>query len=542
MRIFIFIFFIFFTYFKSTAQTAGSGTLSTIESLVQKEIENSKQVGELNRKHADTYISEDLKQKRLIEELADLEKKKSDNDEAVKGLMQAKLDEIENGQAWKNRRASAQSGWKEKNPGACGAGGPPPICPVDHWYRVSVSEAMAEYNALVEKELDKVRNQTTKYDKPLSNKRAELQDFQFGENEFYKKRKQLTEDMNKLTSENTDIREEIAKLSKVYVTKIEAEIKSTQNAYIRDLMNEIATSHYTIVKIGIIEVKIIELNEEERKAEADLRDKLTKQNDKKIEEQKNLALLKSNELIDLETNTNAKVSELNTKLAKSKRELYDIEQDLKLTDLSIDRKNNLEARKSDLSSLIGSIESQIESLNSNYISKKSVLDGEILKHKNESWNLLVNLPSLITKAVEALKEAYTVKREILEDALAGRKAKLITVNENIPLQKDIFRKKAKAYADLVEPERIRLMDACKESGASCWGSDITGKIWQHTNMLLDCAASVENKSIMYTGCEEASSHYNSYYQSLMSGVSDEDLGKLIRSNPSNQYKKILEKF
>jgi hypothetical protein len=34
-----------------------------------------------------------------------------------------------------NRACSAKLGWVEYNPGECKAGGPPPICPVNHWYR-----------------------------------------------------------------------------------------------------------------------------------------------------------------------------------------------------------------------------------------------------------------------------------------------------------------------------------------------------------------------------------------------------------------------
>jgi hypothetical protein len=34
-----------------------------------------------------------------------------------------------------NRACSAMNGWVERNPGTCQAGGPPPICKVDHWYK-----------------------------------------------------------------------------------------------------------------------------------------------------------------------------------------------------------------------------------------------------------------------------------------------------------------------------------------------------------------------------------------------------------------------
>lgn len=50
---------------------------------------------------------------------------------------------------WKrlaNSWCSHRSGWIEWKPGTCEAGGPPPICPVQHWHRVDLNEAIAEYD------------------------------------------------------------------------------------------------------------------------------------------------------------------------------------------------------------------------------------------------------------------------------------------------------------------------------------------------------------------------------------------------------------
>jgi hypothetical protein len=52
-----------------------------------------------------------------------------------------------------NQANSYAAGWREKAPGTCGAGGPPPICPVDHWYRAGVEAAMAEFYSIQEKAL-----------------------------------------------------------------------------------------------------------------------------------------------------------------------------------------------------------------------------------------------------------------------------------------------------------------------------------------------------------------------------------------------------
>ncbi|MEW6129587.1 MAG: hypothetical protein AB1757_21280 [Acidobacteriota bacterium] len=44
-------------------------------------------------------------------------------------------EDIRNWQSIANRACSYELGWVEKKPNTCQAGGPPPICPVDHWER-----------------------------------------------------------------------------------------------------------------------------------------------------------------------------------------------------------------------------------------------------------------------------------------------------------------------------------------------------------------------------------------------------------------------
>ncbi len=48
-------------------------------------------------------------------------------------------EDLNHWQYLKNQACSHQTGWVEKNPGACGAGGPPPCCPIDHWIKSSQS-------------------------------------------------------------------------------------------------------------------------------------------------------------------------------------------------------------------------------------------------------------------------------------------------------------------------------------------------------------------------------------------------------------------
>ncbi|MER3328682.1 MAG: hypothetical protein RIF34_03815, partial [Candidatus Kapaibacterium sp.] len=68
------------------------------------------------------------------------------------------------------------------------------------------------------------------------------------------------------------------------------------------------------------------------------------------------------------------------------------------------------------------------------------------------------------------------------------------------------------------------------------------KIWSNANKLISCSFDLENNSVLYSGCEEAFSYYSSVYNSNMNGISDEDLGKLQRRNPSYEYQKLLDKL
>lgn len=538
-----FYFFIFlFSIQTLFAQTAGSSTLSTIESLAEQEKSNSQKVGDLNRKHLDSYVSEDIKSKRLREELLELENKQQQASADLDKKIQNKLDEIENSTSWKNRRESASRGYKEYNPGTCSAGGPPPICTADHWYRVSIDEALREYNALVERELDKIRKDATKYDKSLDDKRKEISDFLDGDNEYSQLREKLSKEMNELTSKNADIRQKIAELSKKYSELIERESQSIQNNDIKIVMSDIANKHFTILKIGVLEVKLKELDNEEQLALKSAVEKVKIQNEKKIQEKNTSINLKNNELNQKEAQSNAEQKMVNDLIDNLQKELQIIENQLKNNNLTVEKEDELKLKKTTIKEKISIENQKLTGIKNVFNTYKINIEQEITNLKTEVWNLQVNLPQLIQGAENTLKQAFLVKKEIILDAIEGRKMKLQNIIGSISNNRDEFREKVKKYEQIVEPERIRLLNACSSSGASCWGSDIVSKIWGNANKLLSCASDLEINSVLYTGCEEAFSYYQSVLNSNLNGISDEELGKLRRSDPSYEYQRILNKF
>jgi DNA repair exonuclease SbcCD ATPase subunit len=524
-------------------QTAGSGTLSRIESLAEQELKNSEKVGDLNRKHMDTYVLEDLKLKRLEQELRDLEQKQLQTEMAVDAELEAKLDEIENGSSWINRRESAARGFKEYNPGTCSAGGPPPICVADHWYRVSVDEAMREYDALVERELNKIRDKKTKANGALNDKKNELYKFQFEENEFAQKRESINDEMNELISKNSDIRAEIEALSRQYIEQIKAQAESKFNSDLGPWLNTIAQKHYAELKIGVLEAKMEVLDDEEVEAIQKLKQKLNQENQQEINEKEQKTNRIKAELTAFMTTTNSEIKEDKNKLSNNRASLK--ETNLKLEDkdkLPQEEVIPLEQLKLKLEDEIDILEKAIEQQEKEQKDRKDSMEGEVKQLDDEVWNLKINLPTLINEEVSDLKEAFASKRGILEDAKQGRKLKLQSINEQLSDHEGAFRSKVSAYSDLVEPERLRLMDACKKSGSSCWGSGIVGDVWGMANTLISCAHQLENNALYYTGCEEASESYRSNFNSMVNGMSDSDLGILRRKNSEYQYEKLLKKF
>lgn len=535
-----------FAVFSSSlafSQTAGSGIVSQIESLAQKELANSEKVGELNRKHMDTYVLEDLKLKRLEEEVRDLEKKQLQTEMAIENELIAKLDEIENSTQWRNRRESAERGYKEYNPGTCSAGGPPPICTADHWYRVSYDEAMREYNALVEKELNAIRDKKKKADTALADKRKELTDFQFGENEFAKKRDELNQEMNKLTDENSDIRAKIQALSKEYVEKVKDEAESKQNSDLKPWLQSIAMKHYTELNIGILEAKISELNDEESAAITKLIDRLNKENQEKINQKEQRANLIKTELNSYLNRTNNEINADENELRKKRTALRETEKELeKKSALPQEEVVKLESNKTRLENEIELLEQRIDDQQSNQKAEKDRRESEIKQLDSEVWDLKINLPSLKLEAENDLKEAYAAKREILEDAIEGRKLKLESLEAEIKNHEGLFRSKVNSYTNILESERLRLMEACSISGSSCWGSSIVGDVWGIANQLISCAFQIENDSMRYSGCEEANANYRSDYNLLVNGISDKDLGILRKQNSNYRFESLIKKF
>ncbi|MFA0963535.1 hypothetical protein AB9P05_17155 [Roseivirga sp. BDSF3-8] len=142
-----------------------SEALSDMQRLVQEIVQDEKTIEKNTERIAV-----------LEADLGHFRQQKEEKLKEARQRLEDKKEEIENSESWKNRRETARKGYKEYNPGTCNAGGPPPICVVDHWYYVGYAKAMAEYEAYEKRELDKVRDNITNTDKTYSDKIADASD------------------------------------------------------------------------------------------------------------------------------------------------------------------------------------------------------------------------------------------------------------------------------------------------------------------------------------------------------------------------------
>ncbi len=529
---------------NARCQSAGEGTVSTIETKADQIEKNGEKIADINRKRMQSYVDENDKLISLKAQLEDLKLKKIAIQAEVDKRLAAKLDEIDNSEAWKNRRKSAQNGWQENSPGTCSAGGPPPICVADHWHRVSIAAAMAEYEAYKKQVLDEIRSQADKSNGDIARKQAEIRKFESEENEFTRKRADWDKQMNELRADNSDLLDEIVQLSKKYREIVVAEAKGIAAGLVSELMRMVAEKHFVEDRIDILMVKIGDLDKQEIKATADLREKIRKQNDAEIQKQNDKITTDNTSLISLDDYYKQQITPLNTKLDNLNSRLTEIKRKLfRPGDLATGELAKYTTEKKETEDKIQSAQEEINGVENKYKTDNQKLKDDIKVCRDKIWDLTTGLSRLQDEAVSALKNAFAEKRKILLDAAVARKAYLQNLGDLLIQKKESARQKFMDYAKPVEQERIRLMAACRKAGASCFGTDTYGAIILIWNNASGCVGEMEsNKSIgIHYGCETESPIYQQHYNSFMSGLSDSDLEALQRRTSKAKYDLIIRK-
>lgn len=450
-------------------------------------------------------------------------------DDLLQKKLAEKLNEIENSRVWINRLKSAQSGWKEYNPGSCGAGGPPPICPVNHWHKVSVSDAMREYNELKNKELEKIHDAIDQAKKNYDEKIDKAE-----------------RDVPKLYDEIDKLKAEIVQMSKDYKEVVVKSAGNVQTIYLAELMRIVAEKHFIEDRLNIITAKIADLNIEETKALNESAEKVRRQNEEekqKISSQIEGNKLKLQQLLQRQL---SKLDPLKLEDGNLKQQLFNINKQLQdVSKLTADQVKTLEAERTTLEGRIAQIQKSIESYENDYTTSKEQINNENRALEDKKWNLTVNLAKRQQETSELLKKAFTLRRKILEDAKIARQTNLQSTGELLLSKKAAARKKFMEYATDADNERVRLVRACQKAGCGCYGIDTHGTIVGNWNKAEGCVAEMEAAHFTTDpiyGCVEETAVYRQSYSSLINGLSDADIQALQKQSGKIRYDLILKKI
>lgn len=507
----VMLFFALSLVLTASAQTSGAGYISSIEAKATT-IEN------LQNKIAQLEI--DLKRWRL---------ERNAQDDLLQKRLAAKLNEIETSQSWINRRESAKNGWKENYPGNCSAGGPPPICVANHWHRVSISDAMREYEDFKKKELDKIHDEIDRAKKDYNDK------IDKAEREVPK----IYDDIDRL-------KQEIVQMSKDYKDVVVKAAKNVQSIYLAELMRIVAEKHFIEDRLNIITVKIADLNAEETKALNESAEKVRKQNEEEKQKIASEIEAKKQRLQQLQQAHLSRLSPLKLNDETLKQKLFNVNKQLQnIAALTADEIKILKLSKTETEDRIAQIQKSIEEYELQYTTSKQQTEGEIKTLGDKSWDLTVNLSKRQQDAAETLKKAFALRRKILTDAKAARQANLQLTGELLLSKKAALRKKFMEYAADADKERVRLIRACQKATSSCFGIDTYGDVIGNWNKAEGCVAEMEaahfSTDPIY-GCVDETANYRQHYASFINGLSDADIQALQKQSGKIRYDLILKKI
>lgn len=531
------------TLFSSDVPTAspGASTLAEIESKARQIKQNEDRIAEMSRLMNESIEQERQKLAQMSSEVFHLENNRYAE---LSNRMADKQAEIENSTLWTNRRNSAQSGWKEYSPGSCSAGGPPPICVVDHWYRVSVSEAMQEYNRMLQEELNKYRNQIEgQYNSDLSAKKNALQQFQYGENEFVRRRNDWARQIEQLRVNNDDLRQQITRLSQIYRDNVVKGAESMTLPWARNLMALVAEKHFFELRIDIAKVRLQDLQVELSEAITKAQNKIVEEENAKIEKNNQRILQLNTELTTLENAYNERrVFLMNSRFPLNSRytEVRGMLMNRSLR--TAEEIVELEAEEKDLNQRISEIDNELNKLEVDYQTRRKANRDESLRLDQESFQIRVGVPAKQSQAEELVKRAFSTRDKLLNDAIAARITGLQN-NDALTRQRiDEYNDYMLQYDRVLNNERIRLLNACQMAGASCYGSDTGSAVATIWNNSYSCVQAMENNRNMgtYYGCDREAPLYQQAFNGHVNGLSDSDIQAAQRSNTKTRFNNILD--
>lgn len=541
--------------FTAYAQTAGASTLSTIETLASKIKSLESKMESLDAAYTRTFEEEAKEKERLESRIQAEQQEIVRQQELLEEKIQKKKDEIASSTTWQNRRKSAQSGWKEYKPGTCSAGGPPPICVVDHWYKVSVQEAIREYEALERKELEKVREQNRINYNRLTGAQNELSKFVTSNpNRFQIERNRINREKNEVELEINSLRDRISQLSRLYAKEVEEEISPVLNSYAMTIPRAVADKHIALLRLGVLQGNLYSLAGEEQQAvnnlnqklESDYQEKLGPLETRLFNERAGLRARRGEAEAEITALTNGRVR-AETLLKKVEKDIEVIRKAIEAdrkegrsTALKQEEKDKLEEEKVKLRNQIEAVQQSIKEIQNKFTQFKSTAEFTISALDKQVSELKLNHPKRVAESVTNLRAGYEMKRQVYGDALKAQTAGLSNHDKAIESAKEQFSEKVQKYRRAVAAERKRLITACTESGASCSNTNLESLVVSKESELLSCAVSIEKKYTLYSSCTEMFEVYNTPFRAAVKGLSDNDLKALGKEGVDNPIKDLLK--
>jgi hypothetical protein len=519
----------------------GASTLAEIESKARQISQNEERIAEMTRLMNESIEQERQKLAQMSSEVFNLETNRVSE---LANRLSDKRAELENSTLWTNRRNSAQSGWREHNPGTCGAGGPPPICPVDHWYRVSTSEAMQEYNRMLQEELNKFRNQIeSQYNADLTSKKNALQQFQYGENEFVRRRNDWDRQINNLRNQNDQLRQDITRLSQVYKDKVVQGAEAMTLPWARNLMGLVAEKHFFELRIDIAKVRLQDLQVELSEAVSKAREKVMEEENAKIEKNNQRVFQLNTELTTIDNTYNERRNYLNGIRYPINSRYTEVRGMLMNRNLrTSDEITSLESEERDLNRRLSEIDNEINKLEVDSQARRKANRDEIVRLDQESFQIRMNISTKQSTAEEQVKRAFSTRDKILNDAIAARVTSLQNNDRLTKQRMNEYNDYMLRYDRVLEGERNRLLTACRTAGASCYGHDTGSAVATIWNNSSSCVQAMENKRNMgtYYGCDREAPLYQQAYNGHINGLSDSDIQAAQRSSTRTRFNSILD--
>jgi chromosome segregation ATPase len=497
------------------AQTAGHPILTSIEAKTVKIEENDKKVGEMNRRHLNSYAAEAKTLDSLKTALSQL---LAERDQVMREYRSGRFCNGCGRTASELRKSGVYD-------------------PEDHFRQNGGTHPPTQAQ---------IDAKEAEYQRKIDALQRTLKDFEEGENVYSKLRDALDRQMNDLKASSDNLREEIQELSKKYKEAVVREGKNLQQLLISELMRILANKHYTEDRIDIIAVKLNDLVKEESDAVAKSNEKVKKETEDEKTTMQSEINLNKDRINQLQTGFMNMMSTQSSLESQLVQELNQLKQAWKAVPSSNKTEiEKIEAAIKSTEDKLQNVRKQTADIKTDYEQKKSEWEIRNKELSDKIWNLTITLSQKQQAAADQVKKGFDVKRRILNDAKAARTMNLQQTGSLLISKQDAARRKFMEFAAEVDRERIRLLTACSNSGASCYGTDTHGTVVGNWNTAEGCIGEMESShgsNDPVYGCVEEAATYKQEYSSFMSGMSDSDLEALRRKSGRTKFDLILKKI